>query len=74
MPKGNKRNRRSTIHRSTHRQGEQNETKNVAMAWIDYKEKKRRYGLKIGQNSEKSPADQIAVTQTPVEDPQIAQV
>ena len=37
MLQGTKRNRRSTIHWLTHPQGEQNETENVAMAWIGYK-------------------------------------
>ena len=37
MLQGNKRNRISTIHWSIHPQKEQNETKNVAIAWIDLK-------------------------------------
>ena len=38
MLQDNKRNRLSTIHQSTHPQGEQNKMKNVDIAWIDYKE------------------------------------
>ena len=37
MLKGNKGNKRSTTHRSTHPQGAQNKTKKIAVAWIDYK-------------------------------------
>ena len=37
IPQRNKGNRRATIYWSTHPQGEQNETKNIALAWIDNK-------------------------------------
>ena len=37
MPQGIQRHSRITLHRSTHPKREQDETENLAMAWIDYK-------------------------------------
>ena len=38
MLQGNWKHRRATVHRSAHPQRDQDKTKNVAIAWIDYKE------------------------------------
>ena len=37
MPEGDQTDMRAIIHWSTHPQGDKNETKNLAMAWIDCK-------------------------------------